>query len=139
MIISKTINIIIALLFSSTISNVETIILKQSAKDNSIVLNRFIFENPRNDELLFTSEITGLKSLDSNRIDMFDLNLSESKYSSLFELDSFQIRTVITQVVLIDDIERAVLIRDTVVIKKPYNDTIFIEINLPKYKLPDGN
>ena len=131
------INILAFLLVLSTGDDPKTIILKQSAKDNSTVINKFIFDNPKTNEVLFRNGIDGFNILYSDSITNFEQKLSIYRYATLFELDSFRIRTYIVQGVLINDIEKGTTLWDTVVFKKPYKDTIFIEIDLPKFKLPE--
>lgn len=133
------INILAILLLLFTGDDPKTIILKQSAQDNSIVINEFVFDNPETNEELFRSRIDGYNLLYSDSIAKIEQKLSIYKYSILLDLDSFRIRTATTQGVVIDNIDRAVLIRDTVIFKKPYKDTLYIEIDLPKFILPDDN
>lgn len=137
MMMIKFINILAIILVLSTGDDPKTIILKQSAQDNSIVINEFVFDNPETNEELFRGRFDGYNTLNSDSISKFEQKLSIYRYATLLELDSFRIRTATTQGVVIDDIERGVLIIDTVVFKKPYKDTIFIEIDLPKFKLPE--
>lgn len=137
MIMIQYINILAIILVLSIGDNAKTIILKQSAKDNSIVINEFVFDNPETNEELFRGRFDGYNLLYSDSIAKFEQKLSIYRYAILLDLDSFRIRTATTQGVVIDDIERAVLKIDTAVYKKPYKDTIYIEIDLPKFKLPD--
>lgn len=130
-------NIFAIILVLCSGNDTKTIILKQSAKDNSIVINKLIFDNPNTNEVLFGNGIDGYKILYSDSTSKFEQKLSIYRYTTLLELDSFRVRTVITQGVVIDNIDRAVLIRDTVIFKKPYKDTFYIEIDLPKFKLPN--